>query len=100
VRFVPEYDNLVATRADERFVARPHRPRVYLSALRIAATVLVDGFVAATWKLETKKGVAAVAVAPIAPFSARPRKEVETEAEALARFMEPEARRYEVRVSR
>jgi hypothetical protein len=98
VRFVPEYDNLVTTRADERCVALKHRPRVYLSALRIAATVLVDGFVAATWKLETKRGVATVAVAPFAPFSPRTRREVEAEAEALAHFVEPEARAFELRV--
>ncbi len=100
VRFVPEYDNLVTTRADERCVALKHRPRVYLSALRIAATVLVDGFAAATWKVETKRGVATVAVAPFAAFSPRIRKEVEGEAEALAHFVEPEARRYEVQLAR
>src|SRR4029453_16801697 len=49
VRLVPEYDNLITTRADERFVARPDRPKVFLSALRIAATVLVDGLVGGGW---------------------------------------------------
>ena len=100
VRLVPEYDNLIVSRADERFVARRDRPRVFLSALRIAATVLVDGFAAGTWKLEEKKGTATVSIAPFAPFAARTRKEVEAEAEALARFAEPEARAFEVRVAR
>lgn len=100
VRLVPEYDNLIVGRADERFVARGDRPRVFLSALRIAATVLVDGFVAATWKLEQRKGTATVSIEPFAPFSARTRKEVVAEAEAMARFAEPEARAYEVRVAR
>jgi hypothetical protein len=100
VRLVPEYDNLIVSRADERFVARGERPRVFLSALRIAATVLVDGFVAGTWKLEQKKGTATVSIEPFAPFAPRTRKEVVTEAEALARFAEPDARAFEVRVAR
>ena len=99
VRLVPEYDNLIATRADERFVAKAHRPRVFLSALRIAATVLVDGFVAGTWKVEVKKGLARVTVVPFVPFKARTKKQVAAEAEALAAFQEPEARAAEVRFS-
>ncbi len=99
-RFVPEYDNLIATRADERFVAKAHRPRVFLSALRIAATVLVDGFVAGTWKIEVKKGVAAVTIAPFAPFPARTKKDVAAEALALAAFQEPAAPTVEVRFAR
>lgn len=100
VRFVPEYDNVIATRADERFVARVHRPRVFLSALRIAATVLVDGFVGGTWKVEAKKGLATVTIVPFAPFTARTKEEAAAEAEALAAFQEPEARTVEVRFSR
>jgi hypothetical protein len=97
VRLVPEYDNLITTRADERFVARAHRPRVFLSALRIAATVLVDGFVAATWKLQSTKKAAVVVVEPFSPFSARVKKGVGAEAEALARFAAPEARTIDVK---
>lgn len=100
VRLVPEYDNLIVARADERFVARRHRARVFLSALRIAATVLVDGFVAGTWKLERSKSAAMVTIQPFAPFSTRTRQEVVAEAEALARFAEPEARTFDVRVAR
>jgi winged helix DNA-binding protein len=99
VRLVADYDNVIATRADQRFVARRDRPRVFLSALRIAATVLVDGFVAGTWKLEAKKTAATVTIEPFAPFSPRTRQEVAAEAEALARFAEPGARDFEVRIS-
>jgi hypothetical protein len=98
VRLVADYDNLITTRADERFVAKGHRSRVFLPGLRIAATVLVDGFVAGTWKLERRKDQATVTVEPFAPLSARLRREVTAEAEALLRFAEPEARSLEVRV--
>jgi hypothetical protein len=97
VRLVPEYDNLIATRADERFVARGDRPRVFLSALRIAATVLVDGFVAGTWKIERSKAAAKMTIEPFSPFAAKTRKEVAAEADALLRFAEPDARAYELR---
>jgi Winged helix DNA-binding domain len=97
VRFVPEYDNLIAARADERFVARGDRPRVFLSALRIAATVLVDGFVAGTWKIERTKTTARMTIDPFAPFAARTRKEVAAEGDALLHFAEPDARAFELR---
>jgi hypothetical protein len=100
VRFVPDYDNLIATRADERFVAKKDRPRVFLSALRIAATVLVDGFVAATWKTERKKAAATLTVTPFAPLAPKARKEVIAEGEALARFLEPDAASSEVQLGR
>jgi hypothetical protein len=97
VRLIPEYDNLITTRADERFVARAHRPRVFLSALRIAATVLVDGFVAATWKLQATRKATTITIEPFTAFPARVKKEVAAEAEALARFAAPEARATDVK---
>jgi hypothetical protein len=100
VRLIPEYDNVITTRADERFVAKADRPRVFLSALRIAATVLVDGFVAGTWKLEATKKAATLTIEPFKPFAARVKKEVEAEAEAVLKFAEPEARAYEVRMAK
>lgn len=97
VRFIPEYDNLITARADERFVARAHRPRVFLSALRIAATVLVDGFVAATWKLEASRKTCTIAIEPFGALGAKVRKEIAAEAEALARFSAPDARTFDVK---
>ena len=97
---MPEYDNIIATRADERFVARRDRPRVFLSALRIAATVLVDGFVAGTWKVERSKTAAKMTIEPFAPFAAQARKEVATEADALLRFAEPDARSFDLNIGR
>jgi hypothetical protein len=99
VRFVPEYDNLINTRADERFVARGDRPRVFLSALRLAATVLVDGFVAGVWKLQATKKTATLTVEPFAPLGAKVRKAVVAEAEALARFSEPDVPTIDVRIA-
>jgi hypothetical protein len=97
VRLIPEYDNVITTRADERFVAKGDRPRVFLSALRIAATVLVDGFAAGTWKMEATKKAATVTIEPFKPLAARVKKEIEAEAELVLKFAEPEVRTREVR---
>ena len=96
VRLIPEYDNLITARADERFVARAHRPHVFLSALRIAATVLVDGFAAATWKLQVRKKTVLLTIAPFSTMTARVKRDITAEAEAVARFAEPEAAGVEV----
>ena len=100
VRLIPEYDNVITTRADERFVAKADRPRVFLSALRIAATVLVDGFAAGTWKVEATKKAATLTIDPFKPFTARVKKEVEAEAESMLRFAEPEARAHDVKIAK
>jgi hypothetical protein len=100
VRLIADYDNLVTTRHDERFVAKGHRPKVFLPGLRVAATVLVDGFVAGTWRLDRKKDVATMTVEPFAPFPARTRRDVVAEGESLLQFAEPDARSFEVRVAK
>jgi hypothetical protein len=99
VRFIPDYDNLVVTRADERFVARVHRPKVFLPGLRVAPTVLIDGFVAATWKIERTRRAASLVVEPFAPLASRVRKDVIAEGEALLHFAEPDAQTFDVRVT-
>jgi hypothetical protein len=101
VRFLPEFDNLVLSHADRtRFVADAHRKRVYLPALQVAATVLVDGFVAAAWKIERAKGAATLVVEPFAPLAKAARGEIEREAEELVRFVEPDAAQTRVRVGK
>jgi hypothetical protein len=96
VRLIADYDNLITTRHDERFVAKGHRPRVFLPGLRVAATVLVDGFVAGAWRMDRKKDAATLTVEPFVAFSPRTRREVIAEGESLLRFAEPDARSFEV----
>jgi len=96
VRFLPDFDDAIVTRADERLVARAHRPKVFLSALRVAPTVLVDGFVAATWKLTRTSRKATLAVEPFKPFAAKVRAQVLAEGERLLQFAEPEAQNTDI----
>jgi len=98
VRFVPEYDNLVLSHADRRRVlADEHRKGVFLSAARVRATVLVDGFVRGAWKIEKAGPTATLVVEPFGPLPARDRDALAEEGERLVRFVEDGAGSVEVR---
>jgi hypothetical protein len=57
VRLLPEFDNVILGHKDRaRIIADAHRPMVTTKNLQERATFLVDGFVAGTWRMETKKG--------------------------------------------
>lgn len=97
-RFLPEFDNLVLAHDDRsRIVADVHRGRLVTKNLRIPGSFLVDGFVAGLWSTERKKGVATLTLDPFAPLADADREALVREGEALVRFLEPEARGYEVR---
>lgn len=98
VRFLPEWDSVVVTRADERIVARADRPRVFLPGLRVAALVLVDGFAAGAWKVSATAKKATMTIETFSRWPAATRREAETEAQALLRFAEPQAAAFEVKV--
>jgi hypothetical protein len=98
-RLLPEFDNVLLGHADrKRFVADEHRSRIYLPGLRVAATFLVDGRVAGTWTLERVKGAASLVLEPFAALPKAASTELEEEASALLRFVEPEATSFDVRV--
>jgi hypothetical protein len=98
-RFLPEYDNvLLSHRKRTRVVADEHRKRVYLPGLRVAATILVDGFVAGTWTVEKAKGQATLVVEPFGKLVTADRKALADEAERLVRFVEPNAKAHAVRL--
>lgn len=90
-RFLPEYDNILLSHADRtRIVDDIHRTSL-IEANRAAPTVLIDGFVAATWRIETKGSHTALTVRPFARIGARDRSDVQEEGERLAAFLAPES---------
>jgi len=98
-RFLPEFDNvLLSHRKRTRIVADEHRKQVYLPALRVAPTVLIDGFVGGTWKVTTKRGEAVLEVVPFGRLARVDRDVLADEGERLVRFMEPDAKSHVVRV--
>lgn len=88
VVFLPEFDNAVLGHADRARIIHPGDRAIVTPGWSIVRpTVLVDGFVAATW--ERERG--ALRVHPFRPWSAGQRDEVMAEAERLARFVDPDS---------
>jgi hypothetical protein len=97
-RFLPEFDNLLLSHNKRtRVVADEYRSKVYLPGLRVAATILVDGFVRGAWKVEKKKSAATLMIEPFDKLTKQNRDALTEEGERLVRFIEPEAKTYEVR---
>ena len=99
-RFVPDYDNLVLSHADRRrVISEEHRKKVFLSAARVRATFLIDGFVRGAWKVEKKRKTATLQIEPFEPLSKGDRATLQGEGERLVRFLaEPQgAETFEVR---
>lgn len=95
VRFIPEYDNLLIGHANRtRILPEVHRKRVLLSAGRVLNTILVDGFVAGTWRIESKKGAVTLRIDPFSDLGAADREALAAEGERLARFIFDEVRSF------
>jgi hypothetical protein len=96
-RFLPEFDSLVLAHDDRtRVIADEHRPRVVSKNLQVAATFLVDGVVAGTWKAAHVRGAAVLTATPFGAVPRRARATLEAEGESALRFVEPDAKAYEV----
>ena len=98
-RFLPVYDNLVLSHDDRSRVVRPFDPKRlgYMAGVSFGS-VLIDGFVGATWTLKRNAGTATLRVAFIDKVSKRERVAVEDEAVRLLTFAAPEATTREVMV--
>ena len=99
-RFVPDYDNLVLSHADRGCVIPDeHRKKVFLSAARVRATLLIDGFVGGAWKIERTRKTATLLIEPFEPPSRETRDALSEEGEHLVRFVaEPQgATTFEIR---
>ena len=98
IRFLPEFDNLLLSHSNRtRVIADEHRSKVYLPGLRVAATFLVDGFVRGAWKIEKSKNAATLVIEPFDKLTKRDRAELIEEGEGLIRFVEPNARSFDLR---
>jgi hypothetical protein len=101
VRFLPEFDNLVLSHTDRRrFVADRFRRRVYLPGLRVAPTFLVDGFVAGCWSVKRTKSAATLTIEPFEPLSKKAQRDLASEGESLARFVEEGAGSFDLRFAK
>jgi hypothetical protein len=98
VRFLPEYDNLLLSHSNRtRVIADEYRSKVYLPGLRVAATILVDGFVRGAWKIDKTKTAATLVIEPFDKLTKKDRVAFTEEGERLVRFLEPQAKSFGVR---
>lgn len=97
VRFLPEFDNLLLAHAKrERIIADEHKPAVFTKNLRVKSTYTVDGYVAGLWAAEKKRGVATLTLTPFGRTTKKIAAELEREGSALLRFLEPNAKSWQV----
>ena len=98
VRFLPEFDNVLLSHADRtRIIADEHRSRVFSKNLQVRATFLVDGLVAGTWSVDSKKTTATLVLEPFAAIARKVKAALEEEGEGLLRFLEEDAATRNVR---
>lgn len=98
IRFLPEYDNLLLSHSNRtRVIANEYRSKVYLPGLRVAATILVDGFVRGAWKIEKTKTEATLVIEPFDKLTKKDRAALTEEGERLIRFVEPTAKSFGLR---
>ena len=91
-RLVPDFDAVTQGHQDRaRILPAEHAPRIASKNLQVPPMLLVDGFVAGTWRLEAKRKTATVTVTAFETLSAKVRKAVEAEAVDLAKTFEPAA---------
>lgn len=91
-RLVPDFDAVTQGHQDRaRILPAEHAPRIASKNLQVPPMLLVDGFVAGTWKLEARRKTATVTVTAFETLRAVDRKAVEAEALGLARTFEPDA---------
>ena len=80
-----------------RVIADEHRPRFFLSAGRVRAAFLIDGFVRGTWKVERARGGITLVIESFEPVSREVRDALAEEGERLVRFVGDGAVSFEVR---
>jgi hypothetical protein len=96
-RFLPDFDGLLLGHADRtRVISEEHRKRIGTKNLLVVATFLVDGEVAGTWKAEKRRGTAQLTVEPFEKLKKAVRTELEAEGTRLLKFIEEDAKAFEV----
>jgi hypothetical protein len=91
-RFLPEYDNVLLSHADRgRIIEGNTNPPLPPGDGATQGTVLSDGFLSGTWKLERSTELVRLTVRPSAPLSPAAVEAVSEEGERLLRFLLPDA---------
>jgi hypothetical protein len=98
-RLLGGFDNLCLAYADRgRLLTDEDRRRIATSNGIFRPTLLVDGRIEGTWRLETRKREAWIEIAPFRRLSAHDRRALESEAIALLRAGAADAETHDVRL--
>jgi hypothetical protein len=88
VRFLPEFDNVLLSHADRsRIISDEHRARITTVNGLVPGTVLVDGVVSGTWKIDRGAGVGRLVVQPIRRLTKKDASALEEEGQRLLSFV-------------
>jgi hypothetical protein len=96
VRFLPLYDNAYLGYDDRRRMLSEHTAEMTNMFQAFKPAVLIDGVIDAGWVITAKKGTAVIEVESYRKLLKRESAEIEREGLAFLRFMEPEAKSWEV----
>jgi hypothetical protein len=89
VRLLAEFDNVLLAHADRsRIVTDEHRRRIMTVNGLVLGSLLVDGFVAGTWRITRLAGAATLMVQPFVRLSKPDREAAAAEAALLLAFVE------------
>jgi hypothetical protein len=95
IRFLPQYDNVFLSHEDR---SRILSDGVSVPDLAWRGGVLVDGFVAAAWRIDRDRRRATMTVTLAQPVSAEQRLDLEAEGERLFAFVAGDADPREIRI--
>ena len=101
VRILPEYDNVLLSHADRtRFTTDDAPYRMFQTAEPVHGTVLVDGLVQATWRIDKDKvsGSATLVLTHTERWTKRTSDAVLAEGRRFVEFYEPSAASHDTRV--
>jgi len=99
-RFLPEFDSLLLAHADRtRVISDERRPAVITKNLRVKATVLIDGFVGATWEIKRSRRAVTLAITPFRALSKREAAELKAEGASMLSFTDGDTGELEVTVT-
>jgi len=88
VRLLPHFDVfLLAHRRKEHLIAKQHYKKVYRNAGWISPTILMDGKIAGTWKLEKRAKGMIVRFAKHASFDAKQKTMLQEEGERIGNYL-------------
>ena len=96
-RFLPEYDNLILGHADRSRMLSDEQRKALWTRNGLLASALVDGTVAATWRIERARRRVELTIEPLKRIAKADRAALAEEAERLLAFTDPEAPSREVR---